>query len=74
LLCAKGLQCQEIPRRQINLIKPLHLLRIILVGVLDACREDMEFLLAQIPQLYLKITAAGSMVLIIIAVEITRKT
>jgi hypothetical protein len=34
----------------------------------------MEFLLAQIPQRYLETTAAGGMVLIIIAVGIIRKT
>jgi hypothetical protein len=62
------------PRRQINLIKPLHLLRIIMVGALDVCREVMEFLLAQIPQRYLEMTAAGGMVLIIIVAEITCKT
>jgi hypothetical protein len=61
------------PAQAINLIKPLHLLRIILVGVLDACREIMEFILAQIPQRYLGMTAAGGIVITIIAVEITRK-
>jgi hypothetical protein len=34
----------------------------------------MEFLLAQIPQRYLEMTAAGGMVLIIIVAGITRKT
>jgi hypothetical protein len=34
----------------------------------------MEFLLAQIPQRYLKMTGAGGMILIIIVAEITRRT
>jgi hypothetical protein len=43
-----------------------------LVGALDACREDTESLLAQTPQRYLEMTAAGGMVLTTIVAGIIR--
>jgi hypothetical protein len=68
----KGLQ-YRIPRRQTNWIRPLRLLHIIPVGALDACREDMESLLAQTPQRYLEMTAAGGMVLTTIVAKTIRR-